>query len=102
MGETQEINEDMMKDIDDTQYDIGDTVRLKSGGTLMTIKEVNMETYVCRWFDKDHQLNSSEFHKYEIYDDISYQIIDNSNPQNNFVQKALTFDINISEDEIPF
>ncbi len=87
---------------DEMQYDVGDTVRLQSGGPLMTVKEVNEKIYVCRWFDKDHNLNSSEFHKDEIYYDSDHQEADNANPQNTFVQETSVPKIDINEDEIPF
>ncbi len=81
---------------DEMKYDIGDTVRLQSGGPLLTVQSINIDTYLCRWFDSDQHLNSAEFHKDEIFYDSddktsSHNIADNHVP-----------DITINEDEIPF
>jgi uncharacterized protein YodC (DUF2158 family) len=32
-------------------YEVGDVVRLKSGGPKMTVTEVNRPNVVCSWFD---------------------------------------------------
>ena len=64
--------DDNEKDNYDTEEvnEIGDTVRLKSGGPLMTIEEVDDEVFTCRWFNKDNDLKSAQFYKNEIEFDI--------------------------------
>lgn len=54
----------------EVEYDTGDIVRLRSGGPLMTIKEINNDILSCRWFNSDNALNSAEFNKDEIYFEI--------------------------------
>lgn len=53
-------------------FKVGDTVRLKSGGPLMTISGVGEnpssgsrdENYWrCEWFDKDQKSHMQSFHK---------------------------------------
>ena len=48
------------------KLEIGDTVKLNSGGPLMTIQHFNDDKCVCRWFD-GNELKSSEFYNSEIY-----------------------------------
>jgi uncharacterized protein YodC (DUF2158 family) len=44
------------------QFKPGDTVRLKSGGPLMTIHTVRTDgTAWCEWFDKNGKAESREF-----------------------------------------
>jgi uncharacterized protein YodC (DUF2158 family) len=53
------------------EFKIGDTVRLKSGGPLMTIAGVgdspqvinHSDYWLCTWFDKTHKSHSSSYHK---------------------------------------
>lgn len=40
---------------------VGDTVRLKSGGPLMTIQWCNAEECKCQWFDDKHKLQVGAF-----------------------------------------
>lgn len=44
---------------------IGDTVKLKSGGPLMTVVAVNQRAEIdwcaCRWFDDEYNSLSAEF-----------------------------------------
>ena len=39
----------------------GMTVSLVSGGPLMTIREVNGDTIICDWFDKEGKLRKADF-----------------------------------------
>jgi len=48
------------------EHEVGDTARLKSGGPLMTIEEVDDEVVTCRWFNKENDLKSAQFYKNEI------------------------------------
>lgn len=36
-------------------FAIGDTVKLKSGGPMMTVAEIEGEEVVCLWFEKSQQ-----------------------------------------------
>lgn len=36
----------------------GDTVRVKSGGPLMTIKSLDGKDVICTWFEKDKKKES--------------------------------------------
>lgn len=45
---------------------VGDTVRLKSNGPLMTVNFVEDETVKCHWFDKDESLKDGVFHKDQL------------------------------------
>jgi len=74
----------------DAEFEIGDTVQLHSGGPLMTIKEINSQILICRWFDKDDKLQSSKFNTAEIYF------------KNNKQEKSSLPKLEINEDEIPF
>jgi len=100
--ESYQSDYDESNEYDEIEYDIGDTVRLYSGGPLMTIKEVRKETYLCRWFNKNDDLNSSEFHKDEIYYDSEPQSDNNSSPKNTNVNVTSIPELDISVDEIPF
>ena len=43
------------------QFDVGDTVNLKSGGPLMTVEHFVEESYVgCVWFE-EHQIQRGTF-----------------------------------------
>ena len=44
-----------------TQFKPGDTVRLKSGGPLMTVTVVEGSRTWVTWFDKDQKLQSGIF-----------------------------------------
>jgi len=85
----------------DTEFEIGDTVRLQSGGPLMTVKEINSQILTCRWFDKNNNLQSSEFNTDEVYFEDNQQK-ENSNPQESFTKENSISEIDIDEDEIPF
>lgn len=53
------------------EFKIGDTVRLKSGGPLMTISGIgkdssltpNKDYWLCEWFDKTQKTHVQSFHK---------------------------------------
>ncbi len=45
----------------DTQLKPGDTVRLNSGGPLMTISTIEGQNAFCEWFTDDQQLQSRSF-----------------------------------------
>lgn len=44
-------------------YNIGDVVRLKSGGPKMTILGTDgaPDVFACKWFDRNGKLNSDSF-----------------------------------------
>jgi uncharacterized protein YodC (DUF2158 family) len=42
-------------------FKIGDTVRLKSGGPLMTVKETSGDQVRCQWFDEKHSVQTHLF-----------------------------------------
>lgn len=41
---------------------IGDTVRMQSGGALMTVQLVNGDMITCWWHDKNNVLQKAEYH----------------------------------------
>jgi uncharacterized protein YodC (DUF2158 family) len=47
---------------------IGDVVRLRSGGPLMTVLTTNAEKelVVCSWFDQKDELKSGSFHQNQL------------------------------------
>ncbi len=46
---------------------IGDTVRLKSGGPIMTVREVEESEVTCNWFSEDKNIvNSYVFSKDQL------------------------------------
>ena len=51
-------------------FNPGDTVRLKSGGPVMTVVEFasfsGSEGYRCRWFDDKHKLTEDVFTEAEL------------------------------------
>ena len=52
------------KQIDMEEFNVGDTVKLKSGGPLMTVHDI-LSTYrvICKWFAKDASINAADFQK---------------------------------------
>lgn len=42
-------------------FKAGDVVKMKMGGPLMTINEVEDEYVICVWFDTRHCLHTDEF-----------------------------------------
>jgi uncharacterized protein YodC (DUF2158 family) len=47
-------------------FNLGDVVRLKSGGPLMTVTSTSISPdrpvlYMCEWIDRDQKLQSSSF-----------------------------------------
>ena len=85
----------------ETEYNIGNTVRLQSGSPLMTIKEINNNILTCRWFDNS-KLFSETFNESEIYLDDNKQKISTLSHQEINIQKQSVPTIDIDEDEIPF
>jgi uncharacterized protein YodC (DUF2158 family) len=61
----------------ENKLNVGDTVRLLSGGPLMTINEVNIEnnTADCIWFNMDENLCSATFKNsvIELDDDFDFE-----------------------------
>ena len=47
----------------------GSTVRLKSGGLLMTVREVDGDIVRCDWFDKEGRLRNAEFRVCQVNED---------------------------------
>ncbi len=47
----------------------GSTVRLNSGGPLMTVREVEGDTVRCDWFDKEGRLRKAEFLTNQVNED---------------------------------
>lgn len=47
---------------------LGMTVKLKSGGPLMTVIEAKdgSDVWVCRWFDNKQQLQTASFNGHEL------------------------------------
>ena len=54
-------------------FNIGDTVRLKSGGPLMTVASIAGHNCTCTWFNESHRV---------IRDIFNYQLLkeDKENP----------------------
>jgi uncharacterized protein YodC (DUF2158 family) len=56
----------------DAAFDIGQLVYLVSGGPTMTVADIFTDevteepTYVCRWFDKNMQLQTGDFSEEEL------------------------------------
>jgi uncharacterized protein YodC (DUF2158 family) len=50
-------------------FTTGATVRLASGGPLMTIREVNGDTISCDWFDKQGRLRKANFLTEQLKED---------------------------------
>jgi uncharacterized protein YodC (DUF2158 family) len=52
-----------------TRYEIGDVVRLKSGGQPMTVNQVGPVAFapgvwlICQWFDQKGELRQEMFHE---------------------------------------
>lgn len=45
---------------------LGDVVRLKSGGPMMTIYEMTDNRISCKWFDEKHNLRYGTFQNEEL------------------------------------
>ena len=43
------------------QFEVGDTVQLKSGGPIMTVEALMGVDIFCTWFDEQKQLQREEF-----------------------------------------
>jgi uncharacterized protein YodC (DUF2158 family) len=43
------------------KYQVGDLVRLKSGGPTMTIRQILSDAVGCAWFDANHKFHSEYF-----------------------------------------
>lgn len=48
--------------MDEQSFKVGDVVRLKSGGTSMTIEQVSNKAIRCAWFNGGGGYNSGMFH----------------------------------------
>ncbi|CAB3779864.1 YodC family protein [Pararobbsia alpina] len=52
-----------------TRYEIGDVVRLKSGGQAMTVNHTGPVVFapgiwlICQWFDQQGELRQEMFHE---------------------------------------
>lgn len=52
-----------------TRFEIGDVVRLKSGGQAMTVNQVGPVAFasgtwlICQWFDPHGELHQEMFHE---------------------------------------
>ena len=44
-----------------SQFNAGDTVRLKSGGPTMTVIEKSGSECTCQWFDSNDKINYGSF-----------------------------------------
>ncbi|WP_017932283.1 YodC family protein [Robiginitomaculum antarcticum] len=44
-----------------TQFEIGQIVRLKSGGPKMTIKGADEDAWACQWFDRNGKIHNDSF-----------------------------------------
>ncbi|MCK9517342.1 MAG: YodC family protein [Ottowia sp.] len=45
---------------------VGDTVRLKSSGPLMTVNAIDNDSIKCQWFDGNNSLQEGVFHKDQL------------------------------------
>jgi len=72
------------------EYEIGDIIRLNSGGPLMTIQNINNNTFICRWFDKNNTLQSEKFNILEI------KLFNQFEDNDSFINEEM------DENEIPF
>ena len=53
------------------QFELGQTVAMRSGGPSMTVASIKTqpyEIYHCTWFDADGKYNSCEFDIHELTD----------------------------------
>ncbi|MFI2817661.1 YodC family protein [Vreelandella piezotolerans] len=50
-------------------FKVGDTVRLKSGGPLMTVKHVDGDKVLASWFDSKDQYHEEFFFADQVEDD---------------------------------
>lgn len=82
-------------------YEIGDVVKLNcSDDITMTINNVDNDVIMCRWFDKNHILQSANFNPIEldiIQKNSKLNQGQECNNSSNNIPK-----INIDEDEVPF
>jgi len=60
---------------------VGDVVKLKSGGPFMTVSIVNPTEVYCKWFDTENHLNEDSFPKDSLD---SYEM---SKMSNNWLRK---------------
>ena len=46
-----------------SKFQVGDVVRLKSGGPLMTVQQATYaDNIMCTWFDENNKRLSEDFH----------------------------------------
>jgi uncharacterized protein YodC (DUF2158 family) len=50
-------------------FKVGQTVKLKSGGPLMTIDSINGEEATCEWFDSKQQIQVRTFGLHVLMED---------------------------------
>jgi uncharacterized protein YodC (DUF2158 family) len=53
----------------DETFSLGETVRLKSNGPLMTVKSVEQEDIFCEWFDEKHKVEGRYFKTWQLRKD---------------------------------
>lgn len=56
-----------LSDGEEYPLEVGDLVRLHSGGPAMTIKKIEGDVYTCIWFDVNNSLEEYEFDSSLVY-----------------------------------
>lgn len=51
------------------KFEVGQTVRLKSGGPLMTINSINGDEIWCEWFNDKNQPQARAFKRHMLVED---------------------------------
>ena len=49
------------------EFELGDVVRLKSGGPKMTVGYIHEIEVVCTWFDTQDNPRNEKFYKKQLY-----------------------------------
>lgn len=47
-------------------FQVGDLVKLKSGGPVMTVSWINNENTGCNWFNQNDELRTANFRHNEL------------------------------------